>query len=211
MWCMIYDDLSYSHEADIFANQMKFVKPLQPYEVFMANLEAQNQDQLMIRDLVESYGLEIGAKRAPGVICAVSSLETIYQKYGIHVLSRVLRLIIGAWEGDMNSFSANILNAVAKLVVIYKGQLNEEVFKEKCGAMSIKALTRIAKERRPGSMGFAEAMIIEYNGKKKSAAYRLNIRMLYERDVSLWVENDAGEEEFDDSEEFDSLLETEEE
>ena len=54
-------------------------------------------------------------------------------------------------------------------------------------------------------------MIIEYNGKKKSAAYRLNIRMLYERDVSLWVENDAGEEEFDDSEEFDSLLETEEE
>ena len=34
---------------------------------------------------------------------------------------------------------------------------------------------------------------------------------LYERDVSLWVENDAGEEEFDDSEEFDSLLETEEE
>lgn len=77
--------------------------------------------------------------------------------------------------------------------------------------MSIKALTRIAKERRPGSMGFAEAMIIEYNGKKKSAAYRLNIRMLYERDVSLWVENDAGEEEFDDSEEFDSLLETEEE
>lgn len=177
----------------------------------MANLEAQNQDQLMIRDLVKSYGLEIGAKRAPGVICAVSSLETIYQKYGIHVLSRVLRLIIGAWEGDMNSFSANILNAVAKLVVIYKGQLNEEVFKEKCGAMSIKALTRIAKERRPGSMGFAEAMIIEYNGKKKSAAYRLNIRMLYERDVSLWVENDAGEEEFDDSEEFDSLLETEEE
>lgn len=51
----------------------------------------------------------------------------------------------------------------------------------------------------------AEAMIIEYNGKKKSAAYRLNIRMLYERDVSLWVENDTGEEEFD------SLLETEEE
>jgi hypothetical protein len=206
VWCMVYDDLSYSHEADIFANQMKFVKALQPYEVFMANLEAKNQDQLMIRDLVESYGLTIGTKRAPGVICAVSSLESIYSKYGVHVLSRVLRLIIGAWEGDMNSFSANILNAVAKLCVIYKNQLNEEVFKEKCGAISVKALTRIAKERRPGSMGFAEAMIIEYNGKKKSSAYRLNIRMLYERDVSLWVENDADDDEFDDSEDFDKLL-----
>ena len=204
VWCMIYDDLSYSHEADIFANQMKFVKALQPYEVFMANLEANNPDQLMIRDLVESYGLTIGTKRAPGVICAVSALESIYSKYGVHVLSRVLRLIIGAWEGDINSFSANILNAVAKICVLFKGELNEEVFKEKVGAISIKALTRTAKERRPGSMGYAEAMIIEYNGKKKNSAYRLNIRKLYDRDVSLWVE--ADDDEYDDSEEFEKLF-----
>ena len=66
----------------------------------------------------------------------------------------------------------------------------------------MKALTRIAKERRPGSMGFAEAMVIEYNGKKKNSAHRLNIRMLYERDVSLWASNDADDDEFDDSDEF---------
>lgn len=210
VWCMIYDDLSYSHEADIFANQMKFVKALQPYEVFMANIEAQNQDQLMIKDLVESFGLEIGTKRAPGVICAVSSLESIYHKYGIHVLSRTLRLIIGAWEGDINSFSANVLNAVAKLVVVYKNKLNDEVFIEKCGAVSIKSLARIGKERRPGSMGFAEALVIEYNGKKKSQAFRLNIRMLYDRDVALWAENDE-DDEYDDSVELAKLLADEEE
>lgn len=209
VWCMIYDDLSYSHEADIFANQMKFVKALQPYEVFMANIEAQNQDQLMIKDLVESFGLEIGTKRAPGIICAVSSLESIYHKYGIHVLSRVLRLIIGAWEGDINSFSANVLNAVAKLVVVYKNQLKDEVFTEKCGAVSIKALARIGKERRPGSMGFAEALVIEYNGKKKSQAFRLNIRMLYDRDVTLWAESDE-DDDYDDSEELAKLLADEE-
>ena len=33
VWCMIYDDLDYSIEADIFANQMKNVKPLLPYEI----------------------------------------------------------------------------------------------------------------------------------------------------------------------------------
>lgn len=210
VWCMIYDDLSYSHEADIFANQMKFVKALQPYEVFMANIEAQNQDQLMIKDLVESFGLEIGNKRAPGIICAVSSLESIYRKYGIHVLSRVLRLIIGAWEGDINSFSANVLNAVAKMVVVYKNQLNDEVFTEKCGAVSIKSLARIGKERRPGSMGFAEALVIEYNGKKKSQAFRLNIRMLYDRDITLWAESDE-EDDYDDSEELAKQLADEEE
>ena len=69
VWCMIYDDLCYEHEADIFANQMKFAKNLAPFEIFVANLEAKNQEQLMIRDLVESYGLKISAKRAPGHIC----------------------------------------------------------------------------------------------------------------------------------------------
>lgn len=59
VWCMIYDDLCYEHEADIFANQMKFAKNLAPYEIFVANLEAQNQDQLMIKDLVESYSLVV--------------------------------------------------------------------------------------------------------------------------------------------------------
>ena len=115
----------------------------------------------------------------------------------------MLRLIIGTWEGDVNSFSANILNAIAKLCVIYKNNLDDEVFKEKCGAKSIKALTRIAKDRRPGSMGFAEALILEYNGKKKNSAYRLNIRLLYERDVSLWAESDDS---YDDSDEFENLF-----
>ena len=33
VWCMIYDDLSYEHEADIFANQQKYVKALSPYDI----------------------------------------------------------------------------------------------------------------------------------------------------------------------------------
>ena len=42
VWCMIYDSLDYKNEADIFANQMKHVRPLKPYEIFMANIEAGN-------------------------------------------------------------------------------------------------------------------------------------------------------------------------
>ena len=135
VWCMIYDDLSYQNEADIFANQQKYVKPLLPYEVFMANLEAGNDDQLMIRDVVESYGLRISNKRGPGNIVAVSTLENIFRKYGYHVLDRTLRLVIGAWEGDVASFAANVLNATAKLIVVYGDALNDEVFKEKVGAV----------------------------------------------------------------------------
>lgn len=191
VWCMIYDDLSYAHEADIFANQQKYVKSLLPYEVFMANLEAGNDDQLIIRGLVESYGLSVGIKKSPGTIVAVSTLEQIYHKLGYHGLNRVLRLIIGAWEGDMHSFTANMLNAVAKLIEVFGDTLDDDLFKEKLGNVSIKQLTRTAKERRPGSMGYAEAMIIEYNGKKKNNAYRLHINKLYSYKHSLLKQVDS--------------------
>ena len=123
--------------------------------------------------------MTIGTKKAPGVICAVSTLESIYQKYGFHVLNRVLLLCIGTWEGDYNSLSANMLNAVARLVSVYGESLNDSVFKEKVGAVSVKQLVRKAKDRRPGCLGYAEAMIIEYNGKRKSPEGKLRINKLY--------------------------------
>ena len=195
VWCMIYDDLSYTAEANIFANQQKFVKPLQPYEVFNANVEAGNDTQLIIKSLVESYGLTIGNKKGPGIICAVSTLENIYTNYGMQTLNRTLRLIIGAWEGDLHSFSANILNAVAKLISVFGDGLNDDIFKEKLVAVSVKQLTRVAKERKSGCMGFAETMIIEYNGKKKSRANRLSMSRLYSKGYS----GDIGEDDEDDS------------
>lgn len=195
VWCMIYDDLSYTAEANIFANQQKFVKPLQPYEVFNANVEAGNDTQLIIKSLVESYGLTIGNKKGPGIICAVSTLENIYTNYGMQTLNRTLRLIIGAWEGDLHSFSANILNAVAKLISVFGDGLNDDIFKEKLGAVSVKQLTRVAKERKSGCMGFAETMIIEYNGKKKSRANRLSMSRLYSKGYS----GNIGEDDEDDS------------
>ena len=82
VWCMIYEDLEYEAEADIFANQMKYVKPLAPYEIFMANIEAGNDKQLIIRDLVESYGLCLTRTSTPGGICAISTLEKIHDRFG---------------------------------------------------------------------------------------------------------------------------------
>ena len=194
VWCMIYDELEYENEADIFANQMKYVKPLSSYEIFMANIEAGNQDQLMMRDLIQSYGLTIGTQKAPGVICAISTIEGIYQKYGYQTLSRTRRLCIATWEGDVQSFGANILKGIAKLIITYKDELDDEVFKEKLGMVSIKTLTRIAKDRRPGAMGYAEAMILEYNGKKKFSPYRLSINKLYMRDYFSTEFEDEEEE-----------------
>ena len=192
VWCMIYDDLIYEHEADIFANQMKFVKRLQPYEIFKANVEAGNDVQLIIQGLVESYGLKIGSKRTPGIICADTTLENIYLTYGYHVLSRVLRLIVGTWEGDINSFSSNMLNAVARLVTAFGDTLNDEVFKDRVGNISVKQLVRTAKDKQPGSAGLAEAILAEYNGKRKSPAGKLFISKLRAKEYSFSPKSDEG-------------------
>ena len=199
VWCMIYDDLCYSHEADIFANQQRYVKSLNPHEVFVANVEAGNDDQLTIKRLVETYGLTISTKKAPNTICAVGTLEAIFTKYGYHILNRVLRLIVGSWEGDPNSFSANMLNAVAKLVVTYREHLDEDIFKDKVGGQSVKQLGRVAKERRSGSMGYAEAMILAYNGKKKSMHHRLAMNKLYAKDFTIVSDDDFADDDFFDN------------
>lgn len=188
VWCMIYDDLVYNQEADIFANQMKFTKPLLPYEIFMANIEAENDKQLIIKDLVESYDLEITSTSAPGGICAVSTLENIHDKYGYHVLDRVLRLCVGTWEGVPQSLSSNMLNGTAKLINAYGDSLKDTLFKERLSRVSIKEVARSAKDRRAGSLGFAEALLIYYNKKSHNP---LKWETLYSHKSSKSSDDDA--------------------
>lgn len=59
VWCMIYDDLGYEQEADIFANQKKHTRPLKSIEIFNANIEAENDVQMTIKSVVESYNLSL--------------------------------------------------------------------------------------------------------------------------------------------------------
>lgn len=178
VWCMVYEDMDYEGEADTFANQQKNVKPLLPIEIFNANIEAGNDTQLMIKALVESMDLTLGATKGPGMICAVSTLEDIYNKYGYHVLDRVLRLCVGTWEGEANSLSSNMLRGVARMVVAFGEEMRDDLFKEKVGRYSAKEIGRQAKDRRAGSLGFAEAMLMAYNYKMK---HRLRWGKLYNK------------------------------
>lgn len=168
VWCMIYDDMDYQIEADIFANQQKFVRPLSPYEIFVGNIEAGNDEQIIIKTLVESYGLKIGSTNRPDTICAIAALEFIFEKYGYHVLDRTIRLCIAAWEGEKKSFSANLLKGVARLIMSFGDAMRDDIFKEKIGMYSPREISRIAKERRAGTMGYSEAMLNIYNAKMKN-------------------------------------------
>jgi len=167
VWCMIYDNLTYEEEAYIFAQQQKFNKTLMPFEIFNASVEAGNDDELTIKHLVESYNMTISSSKHAGSICAVSTLCHIFKQHGFHVLDRVLMLCIGAWEGDINSFSQNMLKGIMHLVMAYGDKMRDDLFKEKVGAVSVREIVRSAKERRSGSIGYAETMLTIYNSKLK--------------------------------------------
>jgi len=204
---MIYDDLEYVQEADIFANQMKYTKPLLPYEIFMANIEAGNDKQLIIKDLVESYDLEITSSASPGGICAVSALEYIYDKYGFQCLDRVLRLCVGTWEGAPLSFSANILKGISRVINAYGDTVKDDLFKERLSRVSIKELSRTAKDRRAGSLGYAEAIVTYYN---KRSRFGLSMEKLYshkskKKEETDTVESSPANEQDSKSEGYDQL------
>ena len=87
--------------------------------------------------------------------------------------------------------SANlVLMGIARIVVAYGDSLKEDVFKDHVGRVSVKAIIRAAKERRPGALGYSEAMIIEYNKKSK---FRLSLKTLYGGKQTL-DEDEFGEE-----------------
>ena len=176
VWCMIYDDLSYEAEADVFANQMKFTKPLTPYEIFVAKVESGSERQLTIKALVDSYSLTMsGSKSSAGCVCAVSALEYIYSTYGYHTLDQTLYASISTWEGDPVSLSANMLKGIAKLIHIYGDNLHIDVFVDRMSRISAREISREANERHNGSLAYAEVLLTYYN---KKAKYKLRYNLL---------------------------------
>ena len=61
-----------------------------------------------------------------------------------------------------------MLKATAKLLVCYENTLRPELFKQRLSRYSAKEITRVARERRSGSMGFAEALLLYYNKKSRN-------------------------------------------
>jgi hypothetical protein len=168
VWCMVYDDLKYLREADIFAKQQKYTKSLTSYEIFMANVEADSDSHIMIKSIVEQCGLRLGRGKSNGNICAVASLLEVYEKYHYEGLERTLRLIVRTWEGDPNSLTLSMIRGVALIVATFSDSLRDDLFAERVGSVSAREIARTAKERRAGSLGFAETMLLLYNKKTKS-------------------------------------------
>ena len=71
-----------------------------------------------------------------------------------------------------------MLKGIAHLIVSFGETIRDDVFKDKIGKISARELSRTARERKAGSMGYAEAILLEYNKKMKNP---LHWSKLYEK------------------------------
>jgi hypothetical protein len=168
VWCMVFDDMEYLEEAEVFAEQQKYTKLLSAYEIFMANVEADSDSHIVIKSIVEQCGLKLSTTKAGGGVCAVSALREVFEKNGYEGLVRTLKLIVKTWEGESNSLSANMIRGVAMIVSTFGDSLRDDLFAERIGSVSSREISRTAKERRAGSIGYAETMLLLYNKKTRS-------------------------------------------
>ena len=179
VWCMVFDDLVYLHEADIFAQQQKYTKSLSAYEIFIASIEADSDKHIIIKSIVEQCGLRISMSKSSGGICAVSSLLEIYNKSGYDGLERTIRLVVKTWEGEANSLTSCMLRGVALIIATFGDSLQDDLFADRIGSVSAREVARTARDRRGGSLGYAEAMLLIYNKKAKS---KLSMFLLHKPD-----------------------------
>ena len=74
-----------------------------------------------------------------------------------------------------------MLNGVSRLVTTYGDALKDDAFRDRIGIFSARDISRTARERRAGSLGFAEALLMAYNRKSKAG---LSWAKLYGRKVN---------------------------
>lgn len=86
------------------------------------------------------------------------------------MLQRAIRLSVITWEGELESMTSGILRGITRLICVFGDELKDEAFKEKVGRCTAREISRTARERKAGSIGYAEAMLILYNRKNGSNA-----------------------------------------
>jgi hypothetical protein len=95
-----------------------------------------------------------------------------------------------------------MLKGIAQLIVAFGDVLKDDAFKEKVGKFSSREIGRIAKERKAGSLGYAESMLIAYNKKMKAPLKWSKLYLTKSTEQYPEVDIDEDENDADDVEEI---------
>ena len=94
---------------------------------------------------MDSRQLRISSSKGPSCVCAISTIESIFRRYGLNTLDRTLRLCVASWEGKPDSLTANIIKGIALRMAAFGDSLHDD--RENVGKFSSREISRSARER----------------------------------------------------------------
>jgi len=130
--CEVHVGLNEQKEAEMFLKLNKNLNT-NPFEKFKISITAKRYIEIQVKKTVEEQGLLVSNTRSPGSVGAVSTLIKVYNRSGVFILGRSLRIIRDSF-GD-SGFEAKIIDGIALVCQRYNGAVDEQLVVKKLSGM----------------------------------------------------------------------------
>lgn len=168
--CLIYEGLSKTDEARLFAELQTQRRGMRSYDRFRAELVAKQPRAMTLSKVATSYGFDLGVEETPTTLKAIAALEKTL-KYGEEHLQDVLAVVRDAWtrEGktDPVATSAAIINGLSHFLR-YQENIDLDRLVDRLSNVTPSMLIHRASALREGGITgggatvMAEAILGEY-------------------------------------------------
>ena len=119
--CKVYSGLTEEQEALLFAQQTGTSAPLTAGAKMRAKLYGGDPEALAFQSATQRAGFELGFKQghAKWKIACIATAFGEYQRHGERIYTDALHVLAQAWEGDIDSLRAEVLQGVIRFVALY--------------------------------------------------------------------------------------------
>lgn len=171
VWCIVYYGLTWLDECELFLLQRGLARNVGMNDKFRARRNRGDRDVVDMCNIAEKLDIRIDFTGSKGDnrICALTTLNRIYNAIGPDDYCELLSIIKDAWNGEAASFSNEILKGMFVFYSTYKGQFNRKRLVTQLGTVSPTVIIREGRvSSAPGASKFARQMLAAYNRKAKN-------------------------------------------
>lgn len=164
--CKVFYGLTWLDECELFLLQNGLSRSVDMADKFKARFNRGDADVVKMVELAQDCGVRVDFSKTKGEnrICALTTLNKIFNALGDDDYKALLSLIHDTWGGDAVSYSSEMLKGMYVFYTTYKGQFNRARFVKACGKTSASVIIREGKaSTAPGFAKYARQIWNFYN------------------------------------------------
>lgn len=169
--CKVFYGLTWLDECELFLLQNGVSRSVSMSDRFKARFNRGDKDVVAMVNIAEKLGIRVDFTKSKGDnrICALTTLNRVYNSLGDDDYAEMLSIIKDAWGGDAVSYSAEILKGMFIFYSTYKGQYNKKRLLTQLSKVSPSVIIREGKaSTAPGFSKYARQILNAYNYQTKN-------------------------------------------